>query len=779
MKKTLLLLLIISTLPKITLAQQKTPIFKNKKKPKIALVLSGGGAKGIAHIPLLQMIDSLGIVPDLVVGNSMGSIVGGLYAMGYSGDSIASIAKTANWDKLIGGTVSLESVSVEEKSEFGRYLIGTDIVRNKIKPTPFLISDQNLRAFLSDLTYPVYTVSDFNKLPIPFRAIATDIVNGKEIVLDHGNLAFAMRASMSIPGAFAPINYKNTLLIDGGVLNNFPSDVAKKLGADIIIGSDVGGGMVPKEELDNISNLLFQTGMLHSNLKNPENKALCDILIDHTPNLTYSTADFNNNVGIYEEGKIATTKNIDALVKLSEKLKKYTQQPHKLPEIKDEIILDTIIYNNISKNNLALVKARTNIQPHKKYTKQEVLEGLNRAMGTTIFSHITFNPYNENGKKGLQLNGFEKSKHHINGSLHYDNYHGVGLIVNYVGRNIIGAASRTLVTIDIAEEPRFRVQYQKNFSHDRNWWWRSEIYGQQVEQGIFIKGESIENMKHRYFNFNNQINRNINSLKSYAGFGIKFENTQLKPKINPLFHNNTYGIIKYDFNTIELNTHFIHNSFNNVFFTTHGTFFKAYVGRSIHNNVALNSQNSDNPHINDDTKNYTKLILDYEKRIPLSKKKTLIIGATGAFIDEVEDDTNNLSYIDLGVDTHFFIGGVALQPKTNNYVFPGLEEGELLVTQLMKFNIGLQLNPMNKIYITPHFNMATVGFAEFDDYIDTAFSPNGKWEESIKTSLVLSSGATLSYNSILGPINLDLSWVNSINKFRFFIGMGFNLNRSN
>ena len=768
LKKIVLLFLLITTIS--VLAQEK--------KPKVALVLSGGGAKGLAHIPLLQKLDSLGIVPDLLVGNSMGSIVGGLYAMGYSGDSIASIAKNANWDKLIGGSVSLRNVSVEEKSEFNRYLVGMDIVEGKIKPTSFILNDQNLRAFLSNLTYAAYNIPDFDNLSIPFRAIATDIVNGTEVILDHGNLAFAMRASMSIPGAFSPVSYEKTLLIDGGVLNNFPVDVAKNLGADIIIGSDVGGGMEPKEKLDNIGTLLFQTGMLHSNLKNPENKALCNILIDHTPHLTYSTGDFDNGVAIYEEGKIATAENISALIDLSEKLKEFKQHTHKLPDANDEIILDTIVYNNISKSNLAMVKARTNIQPRKKYTREDLFEGINRAMGTTIFSHITFNPYTNGDKKGLQLNGFEKSKHQVNGSMHYDNYHGVGLIVNYVGRNVIGRASRALVTLDIAEEPRLRIQYQKNFGSDRNWWWRSEIYGHQLEQDIFIQGENVDNMKYRYFDFNNQINRNLNSLKSYVGIGLQYQNTHLKPKVNPKYNNNVFELNKYDLNTIEINAQYIHNSFNKVFFATNGTFLKGYLSRSIKSDVDVEFYNSTIPNISGSTNNYSKLSLDYEKRFQLKNKITAIIGATSSFIFQDNIKDNDISFEDYGIGAKYFLGGVSPMPRNDNYIFPGLNEGELFTSQFMKLNLGLQFNPSSKIYVTPHFHLASVGFGDFDDYIEDAFTADGKWEDAVEASLLLSSGATFSYNSILGPVNFDVSWVNSTNKIRFFIGIGFNLNKS-
>jgi NTE family protein len=286
--------------------------------------LSGGGAKGLAHIALLQTLDSLDIVPDLIVGNSMGSVVGGLYAMGYSGDSIANIVKKADWEQLIGGRVSLKNVSVEEKTEFNRYLIELDYAKGKINLGKFLLNDQNLRQFITTLTFPSYKINDFDKLPIPFRAVATDIVHGKIVVLKSGSLAMAMRASMSLPGVFSAVPYKETLLIDGAILNNFPVDIAKSLGADIIIGSDVGDGMMGKKELESISALLFQAGMLSSHLNNEKNRALCDILINHAENLTYGTTDFQRNQEIYAEGKLGVADKIAELVALSKRLKNYT-----------------------------------------------------------------------------------------------------------------------------------------------------------------------------------------------------------------------------------------------------------------------------------------------------------------------------------------------------------------------------------------------------------------------------------------------------------------------
>ena len=198
-----------------------------------------------------------------------------------------------------------------------------DVVNWSPKLNTSLLRDQNLREFLTLLTFPVYDIDNFDDFSIPFRAMTTDIVNGKEVILDKGSLSLAMRASMSIPSIFQPVAYKNTLLVDGGILNNFPTDVAKAMGADIIIGSEVGSGMLPKDKLDNMSSILFQASMLSSNLKIKKNKEICDILIDHAPYIDYSTSDFNKSKEIFKEGAIATNNKLSALVELSKTLKKY------------------------------------------------------------------------------------------------------------------------------------------------------------------------------------------------------------------------------------------------------------------------------------------------------------------------------------------------------------------------------------------------------------------------------------------------------------------------
>ncbi|WP_291287284.1 patatin-like phospholipase family protein [Flavobacterium sp.] len=768
-KYLLLIFLFLVCLPGI--------LFSQEKKPKVVLVLSGGGAKGIAHIPLLQKLDSLHIVPDLIVGNSMGSIIGGLYAMGYSGDSIEKITKNIYWDKLLGGGQSLQSVSAEEKREFQRYLVGIGIKDGKLNSVGSLLNDQNLRESLSELTFPVYNVKDFDSLPIPFRAMATDLVEGKEVILSKGNLAYAMRASMSLPAIFKPVPYEKTVLVDGGVLNNFPTDVAKQMGADIIIGSDVGGGMQPMGKLNNIMMILMQTSMFPSNVKNPANRDLCTILVDHMPNLRFSTADFAASNEIYKDGKVAANHNLPALIALSEKLKGFQQRTHKLPYMPKEFVLDSIVYKKISPENLPLVVGRANLRPHVKYTSKDLISGINRAMGTNLFDEIGYSYFVKDGNKtGITLFGFERAKNQLNTSVHYDTYRGVGIIFNYTARNILADASRLLVTADIAEQPKARINFQKNFGGRREWWWGTELYGALLKQEIYINGRASDNILYNAFEFSSEINRNLNSLKSYFGFGLNYNYTNLKPKYDREYGPNTISLKSYNFNNIEFNMHYSYNDMDKVFFATNGTIIKSNIARSFLTDINASFSDEDFTRVSGATNDYTKFGFSYEKRISLKKKITGIIGFDAYFIFQDKLKDHQLPFTDFGYAAKYFLGGIIPSSGSNRFSFPGLHEDELNVTQYMGLKLGSQINITGKIYLTPHVNIASVGFDTFRDFRDNVFKPKGKWDDNFNTSLLISGGAAISYQSILGPIHFDTSWINNIDKVRLFFSVGLSLN---
>ncbi|WP_191859148.1 patatin-like phospholipase family protein [Hanstruepera ponticola] len=750
--------------------------YSQEKKPKIALVLSGGGAKGIAHVTVLKKLDSLGIVPDLVVGTSMGSVVGGLYSIGYSADSIEYHIKTLDWSQIMLGTTSMRDVSIEEKSEFERYLMNLDVIKGKPKLKPAFLEDQNLREYLASLIYPVYDINDFNEFAIPFRSVTTDLVNGKEVVISEGSLTAAIRASMSIPGVFEPVSYNGTLLVDGGILNNFPVNIAKELGADIIIGSDVGGGLQKKERLNNVGNILFQTSMLTSNLRNDSQRELCDILIDHTANLTYSTQDFEKNQEILKQGSIATNQKTDELIKLAKILEKFPQRSHELPQIASKITFSSIDYQKLSNENKSLVNARMNLKEQVPYSTTEIKMAIERAMGTELFHQITFDVVKINDKTILELEFFEKASSQIGGSIHYDTNQGVGLIVNYTGRNIFGHSSRLLLGVDIAEQPKFRVEYQQNIGDLKTWWWRTQIFGQKMKQSYYSYGDEGELLKNSYLKANLQLNKNIHPLFSYVGLDVNYEYFKAKPKVNPSVNNNIYDLRRYSSNTLEVSAYYYLNTMNKVFFPTDGTQLLFRVSRSLCNSGNVEYYEFSEFNVSGETNGFTKVNFQYEKRFPFIHKHAFVLGASAGltFIDSQK--SNQLSFIEHGQGAKYFIGGNLNQNRRYSIPLKGLSDSELIVTQFAQFNLAVQVNLFGSIYLTPHTNFASVGFTNTSDYFNDFFKQQNNWTETQETSYLLSSGMTLSYDSLLGPVNFDVSYVNDVEKLQLFLSVGLIFN---
>jgi NTE family protein len=191
------------------------------QRPKVGLVLSGGGAKGISHIGILQAIDSAGLKIDYLTGTSMGSIIGGLYAIGYSGREIEKISDNLDWDAILSNKPNYSDISIDEKDEYGKYSVELGIKDLKPQIGTGLIESEELWLTLNKLFFPVYNIKDFSKFNIPFKCIATDLTDGKAVVLSEGEIVTAVRASMAIPSVFTAIDYDSTKLVDGGIIRNF------------------------------------------------------------------------------------------------------------------------------------------------------------------------------------------------------------------------------------------------------------------------------------------------------------------------------------------------------------------------------------------------------------------------------------------------------------------------------------------------------------------------------------------------------------------------------
>jgi NTE family protein len=245
--------------------------------------MSGGAAKGFAHVGVLRVLEEMRVPVHLITATSMGSIMGGLYASGLSPEEIEETMATVDWLGLFRDQPPREDLDYRRKEDDSRYLfdlgVGVRFNGEIILPSGVL-AGQKIGLLLRENTLHVSDIDDFDELPIPYRAVAADIETGESFVIDHGDLARAMRASMSIPGAFAPVEIEGHLLVDGGITDNMPVDLARSLGADVIIAVDVSSPMRTREELDNVFGVVGQLTSMLSRLNVEDQIPRVDILLD-------------------------------------------------------------------------------------------------------------------------------------------------------------------------------------------------------------------------------------------------------------------------------------------------------------------------------------------------------------------------------------------------------------------------------------------------------------------------------------------------------------------
>ena len=292
---------------------------ENTLRPKIGLTLSGGGAKGFAHIGILKAIDSAGLKIDYITGTSMGAIVGALYAVGYSGAEIENLRKDIDFDVLFSNNVPLQTLSMEEKEQYSRFAIELPVINNKIRLQTGLISGQELNLKFSELFFKVYNIHDFDSLHIPFKCMATNLETGDLVVLDTGNLITALRATMAIPSVFSAVTLNDKKLVDGGLVRNFPVKNVKEMGADIVIGSNVTNGLAKIDKIKNPVDVLLQMAFFREAGDFKEELPLTDIYI-HMPMEEYNTASFGSAKEIMEVGLETGRKYYPVFKKLADSI---------------------------------------------------------------------------------------------------------------------------------------------------------------------------------------------------------------------------------------------------------------------------------------------------------------------------------------------------------------------------------------------------------------------------------------------------------------------------
>lgn len=439
---------------------QATDQEKDSPEPSVGLVLSGGGAKGFAHIGVLKVLEEVDMPIDYITGTSMGSVVGGLYAIGYRSDNLQDIVTDTNWNRLFEDTRARRHIPVEEKLWEGKFQVTLPIHEEGMRLPSGVVGGHQISKLLSRLTWEVHDIEDFNEFPIPFAAIATDIETGEAVELNSGFLAEAMRASIAIPSIFTPIRIDDRYLVDGGLVRNLPVQDVIDLGADYVLGVNVSTQLQSEDQLKSLLSILNQTisiAMLE-NIRDQE--LLADQVL--RPNLSgFSIQDFGSAQEIIDIGEDIAREYYDELVQIADSL---NQQRTDEPEIKEVDPITSVHIHEIEVLGLDLISEERVLTDLKLETGidlelEDIEDAIDRLYSTPFFDRITYRIERREESNKLIITVSEVSHDDFNIGFHYETQRRASLQFNVAMRNIRDLSSTLRFTLELGEEISTDAQY--------------------------------------------------------------------------------------------------------------------------------------------------------------------------------------------------------------------------------------------------------------------------------------------------------------------------------
>ncbi|MFY0602527.1 MAG: patatin-like phospholipase family protein [Flavobacteriaceae bacterium] len=428
------------------------------ERPKVGLVLSGGGAKGFAHIGVLKEIEKSGIKIDYIGGTSMGAIVGGLYASGYSALQIEEMVKEIDFMSLLQDKLPRNALPFFEK-EFGeKYGITLPVKKNKIRLPKGVSKGQNVLNLLTYLLSPVDSISDFSKLPIPFFCIGTDIETGNQVVLEKGYLPLALRASGSFPTFLNPVEIDGKLVIDGGVVNNFPAEYMKSKSVDFIIGVDVQGKLINRKKLNSVVAILNQIISFQTYGKSEAQKKYVDVYIK--PDIyDFSAADFAKKNEILKKGDEIAKKFKEVFRKIAS-LQNIKNDRKLLVKDQKKYYLNKIKVSGTNKYTRAYVLGKLNLQITDSISYKELNKKIDFLSATNNYERIQYVLNKSDEENELHISLIEqKEKANIRLGVHYDQLYESGLLLDYNNNGLLIKNDQLSIDLVLGDRVRYNLNY--------------------------------------------------------------------------------------------------------------------------------------------------------------------------------------------------------------------------------------------------------------------------------------------------------------------------------
>jgi NTE family protein len=719
-----------------------------KEDSKVGLVLSGGGAKGLAHIGVLKVIDSLGIKIDYVAGTSMGAIIGALYASGYSGHQLDSIFKEIDFDKLISDDLPRASKAFHERYNSEKYAVTLPFENFKIKLPSALSRGQNTYSLFSRLTLHVNEIKDFSKLPIPFFCIATNIETGHEVILDSGNLTQSILASGALPSLFQPVLISGQVLIDGGVVNNYPIDELREKGMDIIIGVDVQDGLQTREDLTSAPDVLVQINNFRTINEMKLKVKKTDIYIK--PDIKeYSVVSFGEGSNIIENGKQASIIKIDALKQLVNK-----NDSIKKPKFKtftqDSLTINNIIIEGNSKYTRAYILGKLKLKNNKKISYDYFNKGINNLVATNNFYSFEYELQRINeGDTFNLITNFKETEisTFLKLAIHYDDLYKSAALVNLTKKRALFDNDVASLDVILGDNVRYNFEY----FIDKGFYWsiglksRYNQFNKNIGAKLLldeaqITSSGINKIDAEIQDQTNEIYLQTLFRKDFA-FSVGAEHKRLKIQTGTIAGTNQANDFLFEktdylsvFGSLKLDT------YDNKYFPKRGVYFNG----DLHMYYYASS-------FNEDFENFSIAKADMGYAFSVSNKLAFDLKTSGGF------KIGNKSTKTLD----FALGGYGNNLINNFIPFVGYDFISLTGNSYVKASFCADYEVFKNQHITLEGNWANIE----DDIFDS-----GEW-----VTLPNYSGYALGYaiDTFVGPIQVKYSFSPEHKHSYWFFNIGF------
>ena len=733
--KKILLLIALFLMVTTTWCQDDEP-----DRKKVAVVLSGGGAKGMAHIGALKVIERAGIPVDIVTGTSMGSIVGGLYSIGYNATILDSLVRTIDWNYTLSDREDMSQQSLRDREKQYTYAFSRGFTLGKSNSNDGgIIKGKNLAQLFQKLCLGYTDSLDFNTLPIPFACVATDIIDNTEYDFHSGILPQAMRASMAIPAAFSPVRIGDKVLVDGGLRNNYPADIAREMGAGIIIGVTVQGAPKTSDDLGHTISILSQIIDVNCKNKYDENLAITDVPI-RVNTEGFNAASFTDNAinELIQRGEDEAMKHWDELIALkrrigiSDDFQPKIHTPKNASVLTEKVKVNGFIFENITSHDEHFIRSKFHLNRYDSIDSHQEEEIATSMRVDLFYQTVDTRSIPEGDGYTLVFTAGNKKTSQVNLGARFDTEEIVALQVN------ADHPLRTSIPIDVDVTLRLgkRIMGKGELTfHPRSFTRPSISYVfRHNDMDIYQKGERDHSFKYNQHQINlTPINFNVHNFNlqatirwDYLHFLGNILTTGAKPiKLDNDHYISYHALVKY-------------NSEDNWNFPTIGSRFKMEYAYLTDNFAEMNKKAG-----------VSDINAHWRTSIPFSKRFTLqpmIYGRClfGAKIPVIYGNT---------------IGGEWFGHYVEQQM-PFAGTGNLEYTD--KHFLALQLQAQEQLFPN-HYILLRFGAAQHDKDFKHLF----------EHQTLLGGQLAYYYNTVVGPLGATMGYSNETKKIHLYLNLGF------